>query len=56
MSDTVHQALITHTGEFKDTRRIYLRAEHRMIVYTYLITDFGIVGQVVWSLSVGFVS
>jgi hypothetical protein len=38
-----------------DTRCICLRAEHPIIVYTYLVTDFGIVGQLVWSLSVGFV-
>ncbi|OJA19252.1 hypothetical protein AZE42_05986 [Rhizopogon vesiculosus] len=54
LSDSVHQALITHTGEYGYICMDF-KAEHEVIVYTYLVTDFGIVedlGTLVWSLIV----
>jgi hypothetical protein len=42
-----------------DTNPVYRGAEHVLIVYTYLVTDFGIpadLGKLVWSLIVSGLS
>jgi hypothetical protein len=51
VSDSANQALVTHTGEC-NTCRVCLLAEHHIIVYTYLVTDFGLTGNIIWSLPV----
>ena len=52
MSDTIHQALISHVGmNHLDLRPATPHLKYRVLVYTYLITDYFTpekLGYIVW--------